>query len=386
MSDPRLFTRTFVLLTLAELGYFTSVGISIQALPLYATEHVGTNEAGAGLAFGAFGITALFCRPLVGRAADQWGRRRLLVAGAALAGIGMALLPLVDTLALVVAIRLLQGVAEATFVVAAFALLADIAPPARLGEALSYNSLGLYVGISAGPPIGEFLGERWGFDVVWNGAALLNLVAVVLAFALIELQLDTSAGGHAKFIHRPAIAPSIGFFTSLAAIGGFLAFASLHSKAIGMTNTSAALATYGMVVVVGRVVFARVPDRFPPLKLGAASLVAIGVGLGTAALWEHPAALLVGAVILGLGVTFSTPAFFAAVFATARPAERGAASGTISICMDLGFGFGPIVLGVVAHQGGMPMAFAVGAAIAAAGAAWTWRLARQPAPVMPPNR
>jgi predicted MFS family arabinose efflux permease len=385
VTDPRLLTRTFVLLTVAELGYFLSVGISIQALPLYATEYVGTTEAGAGLAFGAFGITALFCRPLVGRAADHWGRRRLLVAGAGLAGVGMALLPLVDSLTLVVVIRLLQGVAEAAFVVAAFALLADIAPPARLGEALSYNSLGLYLGISAGPPIGEFLGEQWGWEVVWGGAALLNVVAVVLAFALIEPPLDTSAGGHSKFIHRPAIAPSIGFFTSLAAIGGFLAFASLHSKAIGMDNTSAALATYGVVVVVGRVVFARVPDRFPPLKLGAASLVAIGVGLGMAALWNHPWAFLVGAVVLGLGVTFSTPAFFAAVFATARPAERGAASGTISICMDLGFGFGPIMLGVVAHQAGISTAFAVGAAIAAAGAAWTWRLTRQPV-VIPPLR
>jgi hypothetical protein len=51
--------------------------------------------------------------------------------------------------------------------------------------------------------------------------------------------------------------------------------------------------------------------------------------------------------------------------------------------MDLGFGFGPIMLGVVAHQGGISMAFAVGAAIAAAGAAWTWRLARQPAFIPP---
>ena len=49
----------------------------------------------------------------------------------------------------------MQGVAEAAFFVAGFALLADLAPPSRMGEALSYNSLGLYLGIALGPPLGE---------------------------------------------------------------------------------------------------------------------------------------------------------------------------------------------------------------------------------------
>ena len=44
MTDPRLLTRTFVLLTVAELGYFLSVGISIQALPLYATAFLATRR------------------------------------------------------------------------------------------------------------------------------------------------------------------------------------------------------------------------------------------------------------------------------------------------------------------------------------------------------
>ena len=53
-----------------------------------------------------------------------------------------------------VALRLLAGVAEAAFFVASFAALADLAPPDRMGEALSYNSLGLYLGSGAS-------GRRW---------------------------------------------------------------------------------------------------------------------------------------------------------------------------------------------------------------------------------
>jgi MFS family permease len=86
--------------------------------------------------------------------------------------------------------------------------------------------------------------------------------------------------------------------------------------------------------------------------------------------------MMTGAVLMAVGVSFSTPAFFAAIFATATPSERGAASGTASAFIDLGLGFGPILLGLVAESQGIPWAFGVGAGVALLGALWTLRLAR----------
>ena len=376
--EARLLTLPFVLLGIADLAYFTSVGVTVHTLPLYTTGPIGSDEAGAGLAFGAFGVTALICRPFAGRLSDTRGRLPLMVFGALLAALGMALFPFVDSLAAVVLIRLLQGVAEAAFFVAGFALLADIAPPSRMGEALSYNSLGLYLGLALGPPLGEVLLEQWGFGTAWAGAAVLALLAAALAVAITEPERVADVDGHGLLIHRPAMAISLGFFTSLAAMGGFLAFASLHSEQIGMENSSIALLVYGSVVVVCRVVFAKVPDRLPSLPLGAASLVAIASGLLIAAAWQVPAGLLTGVVVMAVGVTFSTPAFFSAIFATASPSERGAASGTASAFIDLGLGFGPIALGLVASAQGIPWAFATGAAVALVGAVWTASLTRAP--------
>lgn len=374
----RLLTRPFVLLAIAELAYFTSVGVTVHTLPLYAAGPIGSDEAGAGLAFGAFGVTALICRPFAGRLSDTHGRLPLMVFGALLAALGMVLFPFVDSLTAVVLIRLLQGVAEAAFFVAGFALLADIAPPSRMGEAVSYNSLGLYLGFAFGPPLGEALLERWGFGAAWTGAAALAVLAAVVAMVIIEPERAADGDGHGLLIHRPAVLISLGFFTSLVAIGGFMAFASLHSTEIGMENTSLALLVYGSVVVVCRVVFAKVPDRLPSLPLGGASLVAIAVGLLIAAMWQAPEGLLLGAVVLAVGVTFSSPAFFSAVFASASPSERGAAAGTASAFIDLGIGFGPIALGLVASAQGIPWAFATGAAVALAGAVWTASLTRAP--------
>jgi predicted MFS family arabinose efflux permease len=179
-------------------------------------------------------------------------------------------------------------------------------------------------------------------------------------------------------VHWPAVPPALGFFASVVAMGGFLAFASLQADDVGLSGASVPLLVYGSVVVAGRICFAKVPDRLPPLPLGAAALVAIAAGLLVMATWTAPAGLLVGTSLLALGVTFSTPAFFSAVFATASPAERGAASGTASTFLDLGIGGGPVLLGVVANAAGIPSAFAVAAAIALAGSVWTLSLARGP--------
>jgi len=133
-----------------------------------------------------------------------------------------------------------------------------------------------------------------------------------------------------------------------------------------------------------RIAVARVPDRLPPLALGAAALGTIGLGLALAASWSSPAGLILGAAVTAVGVTFSTPAFFAAIFATASPSQRGVASGTASAAIDLGLGIGPILLGLVADPFGIPCAFGVGAAVAVGGAVWTLMLRRRSTVSAPP--
>jgi predicted MFS family arabinose efflux permease len=92
--------------------------------------------------------------------------------------------------------------------------------------------------------------------------------------------------------------------------------------------------------------------------------------------WEAPIAMVLGAAVIALGVTLSTPAFFSAIFATAGPGKRGAASGTASVFLDLGMGGGPILLGLAAQASGIPFAFGIAAAIAFAGGAWILLLSR----------
>jgi predicted MFS family arabinose efflux permease len=374
--DP-LLTPAFIRLAVADLAYFTATGVAIYTLPLWVTGPVGSDKAGAGLAFGAFAVSALILRPVAGRLADTRGRRPLLVGGALISALGMLGTAYADNLVLVVLLRLLLGVAEAAFFVAALAALADLAPASRMGEAISYNSLGLYLGLAFGPPLGELLVTSVGFTAAWYGAAALSIVAAVVAAGIKDVRSRSApTAGHSRLIHWKAVPPALGFFASVLAMGVFFAFGALQAEAVGLMPASAPLFVYGLVVVAGRLSLARVLDRFPALLLGAIALAIIAGGLVIIALWTHPIGMVLGAAIFALGVTISTPAFFSAIFATAQPGERGAASGTASVFLDLGIALGPMVLGLAAQAGGIPFAFGLAAAIVLAGCGWILILSR----------
>ena len=375
-AGERLLTAAFIRLTLADVAYFTATGVAIYTLPLWVTGPIGSDKSGAGLAFGAFAVSALILRPVAGRLADTRGRRPLLVGGALISAVGMLGTAYADNLVLVILLRLLLGVAEAAFFVASIATLADLAPPSRMGEATSYNSLGLYLGLAFGPPLAEMLVRTAGFSAAWYGAAALSLIAAVAAAGIKNLRSGVATGDRIRLIYWKAVPPALGFFASVVAMGALFAFGALQANAVGLMPASTPLFVYGLVVVAGRLSLARFLDRLPALMLGAAALVIIAGGLMIMAFWSMPLGVALGAAVFALGVTLSTPAFFSAIFATAQPSERGAASGTASVFLDLGMGGGPMLLGLAAQAGGIPFAFGLAAAVALAGSGWVLALSR----------
>jgi len=269
-----------VALTLSDLAYFVASGVLIGVTPFFVTGPLGSGTAGLGLALGAFSVTTLVLRPVVGRMADRSGRRRLLLMGAGLFAVMIVAHLLVHQLWALIVVRLLLGAAESLYFVAGFAALADLAPPGRAGEALSWNSVALYLGIAVGPGIGQLLLEWRGFAAAWVGAAFVALLATLLLLRVPETRQSAPAGAApAPLIHPAVIRPGLALFACVAASAGFLALVGLRATEIGFAAWSVVPLVYGAMVVGCRIVFARVPDRLPPLRLGAGSMAACAAGL-----------------------------------------------------------------------------------------------------------
>lgn len=362
---PRLLTPAFVTLTASELLYFTALGVMIPVLPLFASDELDASATAVGAAVGVFSVSALLLRPVAGRAADRWGRRELMIVGAALFTIVVGAHLLVSTYWALVVLRVLLGVAEAVYFVAGVAALTDLAPPERLGEAISYNSIGLFLGIALGPALGEWMLGLGGFAAAWVGAAALGMGAAMLASRLPPLTPGREAGTpRAPLLPRPLVAPGLAFVTGVLGGAGFLAFASLHARDLAMTGAGGVLFAYGAIIVICRLLFASTTDRVPASTLSAAALAACALGLATMSAWATPVGLFLGAAALAVGAAFLTPAFYRVLMTRIPPSQRGGGAATFSIMVDLGLGGGPIIFGLIAGSGSITSAFAVGAALA----------------------
>lgn len=371
-ARPTLLTPLFLTVAAAELAYFTADGVLLPALPRYVEGPLGGGNVAVGLVMGAFSISAFFLRPLAGRMADRRGRRLLMVAGASMFAVSVAGYLVASSIVMLAAMRLLTGVGEAFFFVGALSANMDLAPPERRGEAMSFASLALYIGIGAGPFLGEAVIDRFGYASAWWLAIALAAGAVALSLRLPAMrpsEEETAPPAGARLVHPAGLLPGVVLLAALWGMAGFLTFVPLYALDLRMGGASLVLGLFAGIVVLVRSVGARIPDRLGPARATRIALTLTATGLAVIGVWRTPTGLIAGTVLLGLGVALFTPALFALALDGVGPNERGAVMGTTSAFLDLAFGVGPATLGFVAAGVGRGGTFLAGSAAALAGLA-----------------
>jgi predicted MFS family arabinose efflux permease len=274
------------------------------------------------------------------------------------------------SLEVLVLARALFGVGEAFFFVAALACASDLAPPDRRGEAISFFSLSLYLGLAIGPLIGETALGLGSYAAVWLVAAAIAGAGLVLAWFLPETLPDRAAAdrprGVARFFHPAGVVPGILIFLGVFGMAGFLAFVPVYVDEVGLT-ASVPLGIYAGIVVVLRILGARLPDRLGAVRLSGSALVATAAGLAIMGTIPSAVGLIAGTAAMAVGVAFTFPALMALAVAHVSPDERGTVVGTASLFLDLAFGAAPVVLGTVAGVTGYGPTFLISAGLAALG-------------------
>src|SRR3990172_1075883 len=105
--------------------------------------------------------------PLVGKLSDTYGRKPFLIGGVALFVVASAATGAAQDIVQLIAFRAVQGLATGAIMASAFAAIGDLFEPAERGR-----YFGLFTGVFAvasvaGPLIGGFLTDHWGWRWVF---------------------------------------------------------------------------------------------------------------------------------------------------------------------------------------------------------------------------
>ena len=356
----RLLTPRFLLVVACGLFYFLALAMLTPVIPHYVEDKLGNGTIAVGIAVGAFAIGAILLRTYAGRLGDRIGRRILIISGALLVAASTACYGLVHALWWIILMRIVTGFGEAGFFVGAATMITDLSPPERRGEAVSYWSVAVYGGLSFGPALGELVRGGSRYELAWLVSAALAFVAALLGMFTVEVPREATKPESTHLFHRAALRPGTVLFLGLIPLAGFTAFMPLYADTLGVSAGPVFL-LYGFLILVVRILGARLPDRLGGRRAGALALLFAGIGIGVIAAWGSIAGLVLGTVILAGGMSLMYPALLLLALVGVTDADRASVVGTFSSFFDASQGAGAFICGAVAALTGERGAFAAGA-------------------------
>ena len=165
MSERLLVTLAVMSATLIQVLDTTIVNV---ALP-HMAGNLGATTDQISWVLTSYLVSSAIVMPLTGYFADTLGRKRFLLISISGFVIASALCGIAQTLAEIVAFRLLQGVFGAALVPLSQAIMTDAYPPEDRGKAMAIWGLGVMVGPVLGPTLGGWLTDiaswRWTFYI-----------------------------------------------------------------------------------------------------------------------------------------------------------------------------------------------------------------------------
>jgi DHA1 family tetracycline resistance protein-like MFS transporter len=170
----------FLIVFIDMLGF----GLILPLLPYYA-ETFGASDTVVGLLVASYAAAQLLGAPILGRFSDRFGRRPILLLSLFGTLLGFLLLGFANTLWILFAARILDGLTGGNISVAQ-AYISDVTDAKSRANGLGMIGAAFGLGFIIGPASGGLL-SQWGYDVpAFVAAGLVTLNLLMVAFWLPE--------------------------------------------------------------------------------------------------------------------------------------------------------------------------------------------------------
>ena len=374
------------------------VGLERSTLPLIGRQDFHLTSSAGVLSFiVAFGLAKALTNLGAGALAHRAGRRRLLIAGWAIALPIPLLIAAAPSWAWIVAANLLLGINQGLAWSMTVVMKIDLVGPRRRGLALGLNEAAGYGGVALTAGVtGWLAGWVAARDVVVATAALIAMggllpsalfVRDTAAHVTLEQTRDhatadtappTLRGAFARATYRvPALrsCSQAGLVNNLndgLAWGLVPLFLAAHGAGVAQIGLVAAI--YPAVWGLGQIATGHWSDTIgrKPLIVTGMLVQSAALGLLATSGGAIPTAVA-AAALLGTGTALVYPTLIAAISDVVTPVARAPVVGVYRFWRDMGYVFGGLIAGLTADALGYDGAIALVAGLTAASGLWVLR-------------
>ena len=361
-------------------------GLLVPSLIRSIEHDFSQSDAGIGVFFFVNAVAYVIGSMLGGLLTEWFGRRVVLPLAVVLIALGLVAMATVPTWGLFLAVGIPFGLGSGAIDGGTNGLILDLYPTSR-GRALNLLHLFFSLGALASPLVVGRLVEA---GVAWQSVVLGTALGAVPVAVLLAVA-DLPSGHHDR--SRGADATRIGFALPLIALA--VAIACYVASEVGVSNwlvrfletaslglATSALALFWGCLALGRLVSARLGDRFDHARFAATSSLIAAIALLAAVLVPSMPASIVLFGVVGFAFGPIYPLIMA-VAGDLFPERSAAVSGFLAGCAVIGAILYPPVMGFVSVGVGLGAAMVGAAALALVCAAVLFLVGR-PSPEVAP--
>jgi len=365
-ARTRWISKAFVRLLATNMAFGFSLSC-FYLLPKHLTVTYAATPGTIGAVMGIFGLTCVLIVPWLGRAVHGLGLGRAITLALVLMAASCLAFTLLESVGpAMLVLRALQGLATGIIMTAAVAMVCELAPAQRLGQAMGLAGAASLIMSAVAPAIAEPIGARFGFRWVFAMSGLSALVGFWIARGLPSHRAVTGKPSRVS-ISRRARLVLLSLALSGAGFNVVMTFLAPLAMSHGVRTVSGFFAAYTLAALAIRILGHAFTERLGLRRTAVLSTALYGTAIACiAAVGPHSMVAL--GLVFGLAHGALFPALMALLFQDAEPAERAKLAAFSNGVMNLGMvtvlGFGQLAN----HFGLVAVFLATGTLVAASAA------------------
>jgi len=337
--------KNFWLLSLSMFFFMTSFNLILPELNSFITELGGADKKG--LIITLFTISAAISRPFSGKLTDTIGRKKVIYFGIFFSMLISWLYPFSFSVFFFLILRFLHGFSAGFTPTGTTALLTDLIPASKRGQAMGIWGTFISLGFGVGQFSGSWIGINFGMDALFLIAGFISVISGLFLLRVEEtLEKPEKFDGSQlkvnwKDVIEPSVVPAAVVMMLTASCSGIIfVLVPDISGFLGIENKGFFFGYYVMSTIFVRLFSSSLSDRIGRRETMLIGVCILLVSMILLSRVDSYNSFVLAAIVFGLATGVSSPTLFAWTADLSHIKRRGVGAGTIFIALETGIMLG----------------------------------------------